>query len=438
MKKGIDFLLSLKRSIKVVMILLLPALLFFFLLFNGNGNGQSRKELEKLRNKKEKEIAVTKRKLLETKDKKEKSEEVLNTLRKQISQKRELTGIYYSEIEKTDIEITHLNDDVQALEFEINKLKHEFANLVVSGYKSRYASAKINFLFSANTFPQAIRRFVYLKKLLAFRKKQMGLIQVKKIEKAERLGQVEQIKSEKLGIVKSTEKIKEELEQDENSAELLLNDLQIKESTLEEDLRKKVKAYRELDAAIKRAIELEIEIARKKAEKERQKEIARQKELKKNQTKGTPNKKNEEEYVPIASGSSFGKMKNRLPWPIQGGSIAQGFGSHQHPTLPDVTVINNGINISGTPNTNVKSVFDGEVSAILQIPGMKNTILLKHGDFFTVYAKLETTSIKKGDKVKTGQIIGTLGTDTEGKTELHFEVWQGNQRMDPAGWLYVR
>ncbi len=419
---------NMKKAIKLFFILGLFCLFFIAV------NGQSRKELEKLRTKKEKEIAVTKKKLEETKKKKEKSEEVLTTLREQISQKRELAGMYTKEVEKIDVEIEGLNGEVQTLNLEIDKLKASFARLVVQGYKSRHASSKVNFLFSANTFPETIRRFVYLKKLLDFRKKQMSLIDVKKREKAKSLSIREQIKAEKLGIVKSNEQIREELEVDENSAEILLADLQIKESTLMADLRKKEKAYRELDEALKRAIEKEIEIARKKAEKERQKEIARLKE--KNKSKPKSKQKAEEEYVPPANISSFSKMKNQLPWPVPSGSIAQGFGSHRHPTLPDVTVINNGINIAGNLGDNVKCVFEGVVSTILKIPGMKNTILVKHDDYFTVYSKLETVKVKKGDKLKTGQSIGTLGPDSEGKTELHFEVWQGNQRMDPEQWLH--
>ncbi|MFM9944052.1 MAG: murein hydrolase activator EnvC family protein [Bacteroidia bacterium] len=402
-------------------------------------NGQSRKELEKQRSKKEKEIAVTKRKLQETKKKKEKSEEVLTTLRRQISQKRELAGIYLNEIEKIDLEINHLNEDVTALNFEITKLKTEFGNLVVQGFKSRHAASKINFLFSANTFPQTVRRFIYLKKLLDFRKKQLGLILVKKYEKAKNLAEMEQIKAEKLGIVKSNDKIKNELEEDENSAEVLVSELQIKETTLQADLRKKQKAYHDLDAALKRAIEKEIELARKKAEEAKQKEMARLKEKNKNKPPAKDGtKKPEEEYVPPADISTFGKMKSKLPWPVQGGRISQGFGSHRHPNLPDVTVINNGINIAGTSGSTVKCVYEGEVSTILKIPGMKNTLLVKHGDYFTVYSKLETVTVTKGAKLKTGQSIGTLGTDSDGKTELHFEVWQGNQRMDPAKWLHSK
>jgi septal ring factor EnvC (AmiA/AmiB activator) len=409
-------------------------------------NGQSRKELEALRNKKEKEIALTKKKLQETKLKKEKSEEVLNTLRKQISQKRELAGIYHTELEKIEIEISHLNEDVDALNFEIDKLKTEFSNLVVQGFKSRSAASKINFLFSANTFPKTIRRFIYLKKLLDFRKKQMALIQVKKDEKANRIVEMELRKDEKMGIVRSTEQIRQELEEDENSEESLISELQIKETKLQADLRKKEKAYRELDQALKKAIEREIELARQKAERERQKEIERKKEQAKNQQKNNSNPKStpkapaktvDDNYTPV-TGSDFGNMRSRLPWPVNGGYIAQGFGTHRHPTLPDVTVINNGVNIAGKPGSPVKAVFAGEVSTILQIPGMMNTVLIKHGDFFTVYARLETTSVKKGDKVKANQSIGTLGTDSEGKTELHFEVWQGNQRTDPQNWLMAR
>ncbi len=404
------------------------------LLFLWSGFGQSRKELERQRNKKEKEIAVTKKKLEDTKRKKEKSVEVLSTLREQISQKRELVGLYLTELEKIDAEIERLNLDVSTLNFEIDKLKKEFGNLVYQGFKSRHATSKLNFIFSARTFPETIRRFVYLKKLLDFRKKQLSIIQSKKYEKAENLAEMEQIKDEKLGIVKSNEEVQKELEQDENSAKELVQTLQIKESGLQTELKKKEKAYRELDAALKRAIEKEIELARKKAELEKQKELARIRQKDKAKTA----KQAEAEYVAPTDISSFGKMKGKLQWPMQAGYISQGFGTHRHPTLPDVNIINNGINLAGTSGSAIKSVFEGEVSAILLIPGMKNTLLIKHGDFFTVYSKLETVTVSKGEKVKTGQKIGTLGTDSDGKTELHFEVWQGNQRLDPQKWLHAR
>jgi chromosome segregation ATPase len=143
MKKPIKF----SKYFKYLLILALPFIL-------SEGFSQSRKELERLRSKKEKEIAITKKKLEETKKKKEKSEEVLYALRNQITQKRELAGIYHTELEKIDIEITHLNEDVQALDFEIDKLRREFAKLVVQGYKKRDAASKINFCFRLIPFPK--------------------------------------------------------------------------------------------------------------------------------------------------------------------------------------------------------------------------------------------------------------------------------------------
>ncbi|MCB9252163.1 MAG: peptidoglycan DD-metalloendopeptidase family protein [Flavobacteriales bacterium] len=395
--------------------------------------GQSRKELEKLRTKKEKEIAQTKKKLDQTIKKKQKSEVVLLQLRKQIAQKRELSKIYTSELEKIEEDILKINNELILLDDEINKLKSQFANLVIQGYKSRHAASKINFLFSANTFPQAIRRFIYLKKLLAFRKQQLALIEHKKEAKANNLIEREKIKADKLGIVNSTELIKLELEQDENDAEVLVKVLQKKESQLLVDLKKKEQAYRKLDAAIKIAIEKEIKLAREREEARRKKELAE-----KNKKSSGDSKVSEENYLSESNNSGFEEMKNKLPWPLNGGQITQGFGTHQHPTLPDVTVINNGVNISALNGSSVKSVFPGSVSAILQIPGMKNTVLIKHGEYFTVYAKLEEVNVKKGDTVKSGETIGKIVTDTDGKTELHFEIWKGNQRIDPQTMLRAK
>ncbi|NUM32455.1 MAG: peptidoglycan DD-metalloendopeptidase family protein [Bacteroidetes bacterium] len=424
-----------KRAIKISAATIFMAVMLVFTL---NLNGQSRKELEKLRNKKEKEIRQTKKQLNETKKKKEKSGEVLTMLQKQIKQKEELVEVYNTELNKIDHDIDEMSKDVKELNSEIEILKNEFSKLVLQGYKSRHASSKINFLFSSKNFSQALRRFIYLKKILNFRKKQLLLIKNKKYEKNRNLEILEKTKAEKLGIVKRNEKVKTELEEDKTEVEDLLVSLGKKEKNLQDELRKKEKAYRELDAAIKRAIEAEIEIARKKAEAERKRKIEEQeREKRKNKNKNSKPVKPEKPYE-APPGTKFGEMKNRLQWPVNNGSISLGFGNHRHPTLPDVTIINNGINISVMPETSVKAVFEGEVSAILKIPGMKNTVLIKHGDFFTVYSKLENVSVQKGDRVKSGQKVGTIWTDNEGKCELHFEVWQGNQRLDPQKWLVMK
>ena len=414
--------------------LIILILTFFTVTFKLNA--QSRRELEKLRNKKEKEIALTKKQLAETKKRKQKSNEVLTTLQKQIKQKEELVDVYNSELGKIDYDIEIMSKDVKVLNNEIEILKSEFSKLVVQGYKSRHAQSKINFLFSSKTFPQALRRFVYLKKILEFRKKQILLIKTKKYEKNKSLEMLENTKLEKLGILKKNEKIKYELEDDKDEVEDLLVNLGQKERNLQEVLKKKEKAYRELDAAIQRAIEAEIEAARKKAEIERKKRLEKQEREKRNKKNNTAKKPKEDPIIEVSpSGIGFGEMKNKLQWPVNDGNISLGFGNHRHPSLPDVTIINNGVNISVMPESYIKTVFDGEVSAILKIPGMKNTILIKHGDFFTVYSKLETIDVKKGDKVKRGQKIGKIWTDNDGKCELHFEIWQGNQRLDPQKWL---
>ncbi|MCC6721275.1 MAG: peptidoglycan DD-metalloendopeptidase family protein [Bacteroidia bacterium] len=400
-------------------------------------NAQSRKELEKLRKKKEKEISITKKQLSDTKKKKEKSNDVLTTLQKQISQKQELVEVYHSELGKIETEIDIMSEDVKVLNREIEILKSEFSKLVVQGYKARHASSKINFLFSSKTFPQAIRRFVYLKKILQFRKKQISLIKAKKYEKHRSLEKLERVKAEKLGIVKKNEKIKTELEDDKSEVETLLVELGQKERNLQEELKKKEKAYRDLDAAIKRAIEAEIEAARKKAELERKRkleQLEREKRKKKNNTNKTVKEK-ELKIEKTFTDNGFGEMKNRLQWPVSNGSISLGFGNHRHPSLPDVTIINNGINIAVMPESNIRAVYDGEVSTILKIPGMKNTLLVRHGEYFTVYSRLETIDVQKGDKIKRGQKIGKIWTDNDGKCELHFEIWQGNQRLDPEKWL---
>jgi murein DD-endopeptidase MepM/ murein hydrolase activator NlpD len=140
----------------------------------------------------------------------------------------------------------------------------------------------------------------------------------------------------------------------------------------------------------------------------------------------------------MALSKQFNLNKTKLPWPVGSGFISQAFGIHPHPTMRNITTENNGINISTTQGSKARAVFDGEITAIVKIPGLFNTVLVKHGEYFTVYSNLEVVNISKGQQIKTGQELGLIYTNEEGKTELHFEVWKGNEKQNPEHWLRRR
>lgn len=140
-----------------------------------------------------------------------------------------------------------------------------------------------------------------------------------------------------------------------------------------------------------------------------------------------------------ALGADFEANKGKLPWPISKGFVSESFGEHPHPVLKNVKVRNDGINLRTAQGAEVKAVFRGEVTAVVSIPGMQKAVIVRHGQYLTVYAHLEDVRVNKGSKVETGQIIGTVHFDeAENKAEMQLQVWRGTTKIDPQPWLARR
>ncbi len=131
----------------------------------------------------------------------------------------------------------------------------------------------------------------------------------------------------------------------------------------------------------------------------------------------------------------FVSNKGKLPWPIERGVISETFGVHQHPVLKNVKTKNNGIDIATSKNSEARSVFNGEVVSIASITASNKAVIIKHGEYFTVYSNLDNVYVTKGDKVTTKEFIGKVHTNLEGKTELHFQIWKGKTLQNPSTWI---
>lgn len=407
-----------------------------------------RKTLEKQRNTTRKQIETTRKILKQTQGQKQKSVAVLRTLQAQIGLRKRIVNQIGNELVGIDDEIVEQNEELKALGVEIVLLKEQYAKLIYNGYKSSNMRNRLQFLFSSDDFNQVIKRMNYLKKLVEFRKKQLNLIKGKIDENTRRVHKLMETKSEKLLLLNNREQEKKELEIDETEANDLLNELKKQEKELTKELRDKEALARKLDDAIKKAIEEEIRRARAEEERKRKEEAERRRKeaeakAKENKTTAPPVAKTEPSMtefnaVDMALSKQFNLNKTKLPWPVGSGFISQAFGIHPHPTMRNITTENNGINISTTQGSKARAVFDGEITAIVKIPGLFNTVLVKHGEYFTVYSNLEIVNISKGQKIKTGQELGLIYTNEEGKTELHFEVWKGNEKQNPEHWLRRR
>jgi murein DD-endopeptidase MepM/ murein hydrolase activator NlpD len=125
-----------------------------------------------------------------------------------------------------------------------------------------------------------------------------------------------------------------------------------------------------------------------------------------------------------------------LPWPVDRGVISESFGTHPHPVLKGITTNNNGINISAPAGASVKAIYDGEVTGVISIPGANMAVILKHGEYLTVYSNLASVSVSKGQKIHTGQVVGVADKDDSGnKSEAHLEIWKGKTKLNPAAWI---
>ncbi len=412
----------------------------------------NRETLEQQRKNTQKQIETTKKILRETQSQKAKSVAVLRTLQAQIDLRKRMVNQLGRQLTNIEEELITQNSEITTLNEEIALMKVQYAQLIYNGYKSKNSRNRLQFVFSSKNFNQAIKRMSYLKKLVEFRKKQLEVIKLKIEEKVNRVNRLMETKNEKLLVLTNRETEKKDLEEDETEASTLYNDLKNQEKDLIKDLRDKEALAKKLDDAIKKAIEAEIRKAR--AEEEKRKRAIAEKLRKEAEEKARLEKEanSNKETTPVepktpevnspnisdeqlALSKQFNLNKYKLPWPVGAGFVAQAFGRHPHPTLKNITTENNGINISTTKGTKAKAVFEGEVTAILKIPGLFNTVLVKHGEFFTVYSNIEVVYVAKGDIIKTGTELGMIHTNEEGKTELHFEVWKGNEKQDPEAWL---
>jgi septal ring factor EnvC (AmiA/AmiB activator) len=205
-----------------------------------------------------------------------------------------------------------------------------------------------------------------------------------------------------------------------------MQNLTQREKKLRKDLAEKQIAKQKLDRAIENIIRKEIEAARKKATAAGKKNITNT-----NVFNLTPESQK--------LSNSFSGNHGNLPWPVESGTITETFGEHPHKELKGIMIKNNGVDIQTAKNSNARSVFDGTVSGVVNIPGSGKAVIIRHGEYLTVYSNLDNVSVKTGDKVTTKQRIGTVGQSSEGdRGEIHLEIWKGVNKLDPQGWIARR
>ena len=322
-----------------------------------------------------------------------------------------------------DNQIVTTGSEITNLEHKMSQLKEEYANMIRFAQRNRGSYQRMMFVFASSDFNQAYKRLKYLQQYSENRKKQAALIDSTQNQLVSKKQVLEVQKVEKISLRNSELKQKQSLEEDKKEQDRVLANLQDREKKLKKQLAEKQKAKKKLDRAIDDLIRKEIASAKKKATASGKKNVT---------------SANVFSLTPEAQklSSNFVGNKGKLPWPVEKGNISSSFGEHPHPELRGIVVKNNGVDIRSSANSQARSVFDGEVSGVITIPGANSAVIIRHGEYLSVYSNLESVFVKKGDKVTTRQKIGNVYTDTEeGLTELHLEIWKGTVKLDPAGWL---
>lgn len=361
-------------------------------------------------------IKETEKILAETGAEKKNTLGELAALNQRIAQQESLIKSIKNEISLLDYDINENNQIIQALEKDVDKLKEEYAAMIFSAQKASGKVDKLTFLFSAKSFDQLIMRLKYMEQYGEARQNQ-----------AEAIGKVQQILREQVSIteLKRNEKnnlladqLKEnnELNSLKEKQRLVVKSLEKQEKQLRKDLEVTKKAVAELDNLIAKIIKEELERAAREA-RERD-----------------SNKNKEVSDAAIALSNSFEENKNKFPWPVSG-FVSQRFGRQQHPVLKGIEIQNDGVNIQTKQGEEVKSIFNGEVSRVAYTPGMGNTIIIKHGDYFTVYTGLKDITVKQGQRVTTNQELGKVLSNGEGISELRFQIRKNFDALNPQDWL---
>ena len=399
--------------------------------------GKSKKQLQSEITSLQQEISTANQLLKKTKKDREMTLNEVSILDTKIKQRESLIRAYNEQIAVLDEEIHKGQRDIRNLNSDLGKLQKEYAKMIVFANKNRNHYDRLGFIFASKDFNQAFSRLRYIRQFNDARKTKMEQIASTERRISDEVEASQQAREEQAALLKDEKIQQETLKKEKKELNGQVAKLKKKEGSLQQDIKNKQQQAKKLQKAIDDIIAEEIRKANAEAERKRKEEA------KKNASKGkttTPAPKKEKGMALTPAeqtlSSNFVGNKGKLPWPVERGVISSSYGKHASVVSDKVTVTNNGIDIATTENAQARAVFEGEVASVTKLTGANTVVILRHGEYFTVYSNLENVTVKRGDKVKTKQNIGTVHTNkTEGKTELHFELLKEQNRQNPANWL---
>jgi septal ring factor EnvC (AmiA/AmiB activator) len=350
----------------------------------------------------------------------------LNLLNRQIATRKQIVETLNQEITAINEGIIKKENEIANLEEKLQKKKLNYIASIQKIYAYKNSGNKFLFIFSAKSINESYQRILYLKKYSQWQKEMSDEISAQQNRVAMEKQSLEKEKTVKLSLINERLKEKERLGEEEKAKKNEIEILTKNEKKLRKELVRKKAEAKALDQQIDKIIAEEIAASKKAAA--TQNKVERKSENKDGYAMTKEEKK---------LSSNFSANKGKLPFPLKGKyKIVEYFGINKDINLKGIERYNNGIEIETTEGNEAVSVFDGVVSAIFTKSGYNNAVFVKHGNFFTLYANLETIYVKKGDVVKTGQRLGKIFTDRmENSTLLHFEIRKEREKLNPLSWL---
>lgn len=345
----------------------------------------------------------------------------LSAITQRVRQQEALILSIQSEIELMSLDIGENNEILKALQTDLNKLKEEYGAMVFSAQKTSGGVSKLMFLFASSTFDQLAMRIRYLEQYSTARKEQAVVIKKVQEQLAEQVLLIEGKKEEKNLLLREELAEKRKFDDLKNKQNTLVRSLEKEEKRLKSELNETRKAVAKLDNLINAIIKEEMERAAREA-----REAASRKKSTKPAAARSPEA--------VALSNSFEENRNKFPWPASG-FVSQKFGRQKHPVLRGIVLQNDGINIQTAQGEMVRAIFSGEVRAVAFIPTLGNSVIISHGEYFTVYSGLREVTLQKGQKVATNQEIGRILVNAEGISELRFQIRKNTTALDPELWL---
>jgi septal ring factor EnvC (AmiA/AmiB activator) len=375
-------------------------------------------QLQKERQQNIERINETEKILEETTREKKNSLGELTALNKRIEQQETLVSSIKSEIALLDEDIDEDNQIIGSLEKDVTQLKEEYVAMLFAAQKASGKTDKLMLLFSAQSFDQLVMRLKYMEQYSKARKEQADAISKTQILLGKQVKLTEAKRNEKQQLLNDEIKQSEQLSGLKQKQRTVVRGLVKEEKRLKRELEETRKAVAELDNLIAKLIKEEAERAAREA-------LAR----KKNKLKEV-----ESAYETAALSTTFEENRRKFPWPVSG-FVSQKYGRQMHPVLKGIEIQNDGINIQTKQNEPVHAIFNGEVRTVAFINGIGNTVIISHGEYFTVYCGLKEVFVKTGQKVSTGEEIGRVRSSSEGISELRFQVRKNIETLDPQLWL---